>query len=124
MCALNANTRVTNHHLVSDLSSLTLEDIDSLSETERDTLGPLPPPWPGAQYAANPYGPSYLPPPVPPTAPPLGGFPGPTSYASSGNYAPPNYAAVTGPPYGFANDTASYVSMPNANDSVHSSGEG
>lgn len=82
------------------MSSLTLEDIDSVSEAgmgERiDTVAPLhgPPAW-ASQYT-NPYGPSYLPPPPPP---------------------PQNYA----PPYNFMNDTASYVSMPgNGADSLHS----
>ncbi len=75
-----------------DLSSLTLEDIDSVSEAERDrdTIAPLPPPAWSNQYSTNPYGPSYMPPPPPPV---------------NMNYAPPA-------PYNFPNDTASYVSMP------------
>ncbi len=48
------------------MSSLTLEDIDSVSEVDRDTLAPLPPPsWNNIYH--NPYGPTpaYLPPPAP-----------------------------------------------------------
>ena len=82
-----------------DLSSLTLEDIDSVSEAERvrdrDTLGPLPPPAWTNQYSTNPYGPSYMPPPPPPV---------------NMNYPPP------APFY----DTASYVSVPMANNSAGS----
>ena len=97
------------------MSSLTLEDIDSVSEADhRDGLGPLappmaPPPAWNSQYH-NPYGPSqYMP---PPPVPPPGYMPPKPPY-----YAPnmPNN-----------NDTASYVSMPGNHGSagsVHSSGE-
>lgn len=84
-----------------DLSSLTLEDIDSVSEanTKQDALGPLPPPAWTNTYNTNPYGPSYMPPP------------------------PMNYMA----PYNY-NDSASYVSVPGAGngaESMHSgSGKG
>ncbi len=86
---------------LSDMSSLTLEDIDSVSEVDRDTLAPLPPPsWNNVYH--NPYGPSpaYIPPPPP------------------GAYIPPK-------PYNYPpNETASYVSMPQGNGSIHSgSGE-
>lgn len=90
--------------LTDNLSSLTLEDIDSVSEAdggrERDTLGPLPPPAWANTYNTNPYGPSYMPPPPAPM-----------------NYAPPA-------PYNYAgNDSASYVSMPGGvgAESMHSS---
>ena len=87
--------------IFSDMSSLTLEDIDSVSEVDRDTLAPLPPPsWNNVYH--NPYGPTpaYLPPPPP------------------GAYIPPK-------PYNYTpNDSASYVSMPQGNGSIHSgSGE-
>ena len=66
-----------------DMSQLSLEDVDSVSEAERDTLAPLPPPaW--NNYT---YGPPYMPPPPP------------------GGYIPPA-------PYGYSNDTGSYVSLP------------
>ena len=87
----------------SDMSSLTLEDIDSVSELDRDTVPPLPPPaWNPNIY--NPYGPTYMPPPPLP----------PTNYA-----APP--ASIGGkPPYGYSNDNVSYVSMPGGNGSAGS----
>ena len=79
------------------MSSLTLEDIDSVSEVDRDTLAPLPPPtWNNVYH--NPYGPTpaYMPPPPP------------------GAYIPPK-------PYNYTpNDSASYVSMPQGNGSIHS----
>ncbi|KAK2148813.1 hypothetical protein LSH36_481g02006 [Paralvinella palmiformis] len=62
---------------------------------DRDTLGPLPPPAWTNQYSTNPYGPSYMPPPPPPV---------------NMNYPPP------APFY----DTASYVSVPMANNSAGS----
>ena len=100
------------------MSSLTLEDIDSVSEAganplaiggggggvmphhEKDTVGPLPRPvWPNT-FSSNPYGPSYMPP------PPL----------------PPQNYAPTAP---YLNDNGSYISVPgNGAESVHSgSGE-
>lgn len=99
-----------NRHfvLIADMSSLTLEDIDSVSEADhrdRDTLAPLPPPVWNNQYSTNPYGPSYPPPP-------------PMNYA-----APP----MSMPPYTntFANESASYVSMPgNATSCVESAHSG
>ena len=117
--------RIISFLLHTDMSSLTLDDIDSVSEVgaggghlghhHGNHMGgpmpgggqmPGPPAW-ASHFTANPYGPSsYLPPPPPP--PPH-------------NYAPPGGAA-----YNFMNDSASYVSMPgNAADSMHSgSGEG
>ena len=84
------------------MSSLTLEDIDSVSEIDRDTVPPLPPPaWNPNAY--NPYGPTYMPPPPLP----------PTNYMPS---KPFNYSQVP--------DAASYVSVPGGNGSVGSgSGE-
>jgi len=84
--------------LTTNMSSLTLEDIDSVSEVDRDTLAPLPIPVPwNNQY--NPYGPSYMPPPPAPM---------------------PNYAPPPKPSYQLGNDTASYVSMPGGNGSIAS----
>ncbi|XP_052712712.1 segment polarity protein dishevelled homolog DVL-3-like isoform X5 [Crassostrea angulata] len=50
-----------NGPMYPDLSALSLEDVDSVSEADRDTLAPLPPPHWNNQY---PYGsnPGYLPP--------------------------------------------------------------
>ena len=84
------------------MSQLSLTDVDSVSEAERDTLAPLPPPAWANQFTNNPYGPSYVPPPPP------------------GGYNPMPYSTYATP----ANDTASYVSMPGNDGSVHSgSGE-
>ena len=46
-------------YVFSDFSNLSLEDVDSVSEADRDTLAPLPapPPW-NTQYS---YGGNYLP---------------------------------------------------------------
>lgn len=99
------------------MSSLTLEDIDSVSEVDRDTIAPLQvQPWNHTNY--NPYGPTYVPPPPAPMP----------------NYAPmPNKACYPqhppgtqpgGPQHNY--DTCSYVSMPIANGSVlsYQSGSG
>lgn len=53
--------------LITDLSALSLEDVDSVSEADRDTLAPLPPPAWNNQYpySNNSYVPqniSYIPP--------------------------------------------------------------
>lgn len=45
---------------VTDLSALSLEDVDSVSEADRDTLAPLPPPHWNNQYPYS-SNPSYLP---------------------------------------------------------------
>lgn len=51
--------KVTFLWYISDLTSLSLEDVDSVSEADRDTLAPLPPPHWNNQY---PYSnTSYLP---------------------------------------------------------------
>lgn len=80
---------------VVDLSSLALEDIDSVSEVAANkdhSMPPAPtsrgalPVWPG-QYPTNPYLPSYLPPMAPPMArnyalPVMHGY-DPASYVTS-----------------------------------------
>ena len=80
--------------VLADLSSLALEDIDSVSEVANKDhsmpSAPVPrslPIWPG-QYSTNPYGPSYLPPMAPPLArnyalPVMHGY-DPASYVSGG----------------------------------------
>uniref|UniRef100_X1ZGH6 Dishevelled n=1 Tax=Capitella teleta TaxID=283909 RepID=X1ZGH6_CAPTE len=90
---MSSNSSSLMPPLVNDLSSLTLEDIDSVSEanTKQDALGPLPPPAWTNTYNTNPYGPSYMPPP------------------------PMNYMA----PYNY-NDSASYVSVPGAGNGAES----
>ncbi|CAD5124975.1 DgyrCDS13219 [Dimorphilus gyrociliatus] len=94
--------------MTGNLSSLTLGDIDSVSEVnnERDTLGPLPPPqWAPHGYTHNPYGPSPFVPPNP----------------QAPNFLPPPPNIRPAAPMmmgglGVVNtggaDSASYVSMP------------
>jgi hypothetical protein len=53
--ALNAiskhkQTNKMSFFLITDLSALSLEDVDSVSEADRDTLAPLPPPAWNNQY--------------------------------------------------------------------------
>ncbi|CAH1773481.1 unnamed protein product [Owenia fusiformis] len=85
-----------------DMSQLSLEDVDSVSEADRDTLAPLPPPAWNPQYS---YGPNFTTakPPAPPQVPI--------------SYAPP--------PPNFTNDMTSCTSMSqtcteHGNESVHS----
>ena len=54
-------------YLFSDLSTLSLDDVDSVSEADRDTLAPLPPPQWNNQYPYSstnylPQNLSYIPP--------------------------------------------------------------
>ena len=107
------------------MSSLTIEDIDSVSEIDRDTLAPLPA-WNQNHY--NPYGPTYVPPPPAPM-PNYAPLPNKPCYQQQAGMPmpgqPPQPGGQPGMP-GYANDNASYVSMPGANGSVlsYQSGSG
>ena len=103
------------------MSSLTIEDIDSVSEIDRDTLAPLPS-WNQNHY--NPYGPTLHAAPLPNYAP----IPNKPCYQQQAGMPmpgqPPHAQGMPGIP-GYVHDT-SYVSMPGANGSVlsYQSGSG
>ena len=50
------------YFVFTDLSALSLEDVDSVSEADRDTLAPLPPPHWNNQYPYSTNPSAYLPP--------------------------------------------------------------